>query len=76
MVNGREHAVIVNIGASDIEALSILFQAFMIFLRSINLKQKKGVRGFPFTLPIFKDFESVQFESPVVFFVGENGSGK
>jgi predicted ATPase len=48
----------------------------MIFLRSINLKQKNIDEGFPFTLPIFRNFKSVQFESPVVFFVGENGSGK
>ena len=31
---------------------------------------------FPFPLPIFKQFDSVQFRLSVVFFVGESGSGK
>ena len=48
----------------------------MIFLRSLNLKKKNDKKDFPFTLPIFKNFDSIQFNSPVVFFVGENGTGK
>jgi predicted ATPase len=48
----------------------------MIFLRSIVLKQKIEECSFPFTLPVFKDFEMIEFKSPVTFFVGENGSGK
>lgn len=31
---------------------------------------------FPFTLPVFQNFESLAFPKPVTFFVGENGSGK
>ena len=32
--------------------------------------------GFPWTLPIVKSFEGINFEKPITFFVGENGSGK
>ncbi len=31
---------------------------------------------FPFTLPVFRDFEEIDFHPRVTFFVGENGSGK
>jgi len=31
---------------------------------------------FPWTLPIVKDLEELQFEKNISFFVGENGSGK
>lgn len=31
---------------------------------------------FPFTLPVFRDFEGIDFHPRVTFFVGENGSGK
>ena len=48
----------------------------MIFLRSVNLKTKDNDGRFPLNLPVFSNFNSVQFTSPVTFFVGENGSGK
>ena len=32
--------------------------------------------SFPWTLPIVKNFEELQFDKPISFFVGENGSGK
>jgi len=49
----------------------------MIHLRSIRLKPAaKKHKGFPFNLPLLKTFESMEFRSPVTFFVGENGSGK
>lgn len=31
---------------------------------------------YPFSLPIFNQTEQIRFESPVTFFVGENGTGK
>ncbi|NLS94078.1 MAG: AAA family ATPase [Planctomycetaceae bacterium] len=31
---------------------------------------------YPFSLPIFHETKRIQFESPVTFFVGENGTGK
>lgn len=49
----------------------------MIHLQSINLKPSAAKqRGFPFTLPLVKNFGELELQSPVVFFVGENGSGK
>jgi predicted ATPase len=32
--------------------------------------------GFPFTVPIIRALETLEFDAPVTFFVGENGSGK
>jgi len=32
--------------------------------------------GYPFTLPLIRDFERLAFPSAVTFFAGENGSGK
>ncbi len=31
---------------------------------------------FPFTLPLIKNLEEIEFEKNITFFVGENGSGK
>jgi len=47
----------------------------MIFLRSlsVNLPDKKE---YPFTLPVLQNLESLAFDSPITFFIGENGSGK
>ncbi|MBV8776457.1 MAG: AAA family ATPase [Alphaproteobacteria bacterium] len=33
-------------------------------------------REYPFDIPAIRDFEALDFEQPVTFFVGENGSGK
>jgi predicted ATPase len=32
--------------------------------------------GFPFDVPVVRTFETIDFSTPVTFFVGENGSGK
>ena len=48
----------------------------MIHLRSIGMKDTDVPDRFPFNLPIVKVFAELVFESPVTFFVGENGSGK
>ena len=32
--------------------------------------------GFPWTIPVVAALESLEFDTPVTFFVGENGSGK
>jgi predicted ATPase len=48
----------------------------MIHLRSISLKMKTESDRFPYNLPVVQDFEELLFESPVTFFVGENGSAK
>ncbi len=48
----------------------------MIHLRSIDLKTRSLPEGFPFDLPLVRSFEEMTFDSPVTFFVVENGSGK
>lgn len=47
----------------------------MIHLRQVALR-KTGEDGFPFNVPAIRTLQSVAFESPVTFLVGENGSGK
>jgi predicted ATPase len=47
------------------------------FLKSIELINKDLPNEYPFNLPLFKNGEfRLEFNSPVTFFVGENGSGK
>lgn len=49
----------------------------MIHLRSTSLKAAAAqMEGFPFHLPLVRNFRELEFHSPVTFFVGENGSGK
>ena len=50
----------------------------MPFLRSIEPKPSQGEapRGFPFSVPVVRTLESLEFPTDVTFFVGENGSGK
>ncbi|MFP4460277.1 MAG: AAA family ATPase [Candidatus Zixiibacteriota bacterium] len=47
----------------------------MIYLREISIR-KANSRIFPFNLDIVKNIKGLNFDSPVTFFVGENGSGK
>ena len=47
----------------------------MRFLRSISLKPHLN-RGYPFDLPLIRDFEGIELTQAVTFFIGENGSGK
>ena len=46
------------------------------FIRGIRLEDKTSGGKYPFSIPAVKDIEKVEFESPVTFFVGENGTGK
>ena len=50
----------------------------MVFLKGIRLNEKEGIdrKHYPFNIPALRDFEELPFESPVTFFVGENGMGK
>ncbi len=41
-----------------------------------GLKLRSSGEAFPFTLPVFSHFDTLSFQRPVTFFVGENGSGK
>ena len=46
----------------------------MLYLDEIRLLRDRA--EFPFSLPVFRNFEALRFEAPVTFFVGENGCGK
>lgn len=49
----------------------------MIHLRSIKFQGKEELPNhYPFNLELIKQFSEISFDSPVTFFVGENGSGK
>lgn len=49
----------------------------MSFLKEIRLKSNADLPAeHPFTVPVIESFESLTFDAPVTFFVGENGSGK
>lgn len=45
------------------------------FIRGVRLKKIDEVL-YPFSIPAVRDFESIDFNKPVTFFVGENGAGK
>ncbi len=47
-----------------------------MFLRSIELQAKALPDIYPFTVPAIETLESLEFKTPVTFFVGENGCGK
>jgi predicted ATPase len=49
----------------------------MIYLQSVRQKHKLPPDdGYPFHLPFVQQLEALDFQTPVTFFVGENGSGK
>jgi predicted ATPase len=50
----------------------------MQFLRTIAPKARAidSPRAFPFSVPVVRALESMEFPTPVTFLVGENGSGK
>jgi len=50
----------------------------VIYLKSITIREwnDRETTGFPFSLSIIQSLKEMIFDSPVTFFVGENGSGK
>ena len=48
------------------------------FVRSVVLKRDtvESFDAYPFSIAALRNFDSLDFPSPVTFFVGENGSGK
>jgi predicted ATPase len=49
----------------------------VIHLRSIALDPNRALPDkFPFNVPVIQSLETVEFLTPITFFVGENGSGK
>lgn len=47
----------------------------MIFLSKVN-KFSAECNIYPFSVPAIKNFESIKFNAPITFLVGENGTGK
>lgn len=49
-----------------------------LFIKGIKLKKNKinNFDEYPFNIDIVKNFDELKLESPVTFFVGENGIGK
>lgn len=47
-----------------------------MFLDAIERKSGADLGAFPWTMPVFRWLERVEFRKPVTFLVGENGSGK
>ena len=50
----------------------------MIYLKGIRLNEKEDINRdkYPFNIPALKGFKELSFDTPVTFFVGENGIGK
>lgn len=46
------------------------------FLRSITRPPASWPEGFPFNVPVIRALETLEFDAPITFFVGENGAGK
>jgi predicted ATPase len=36
----------------------------------------KGLKKYPFSIPVIKNFKEIVFKKPITFIIGENGSGK
>jgi predicted ATPase len=48
-----------------------------MYLEALRRKPDERREGdFPWSLPVFRDLERLDFEAPVTFLVGENGAGK
>lgn len=49
----------------------------MVHLRSVTLQHDPPLpEGFPFSVPVIQALDTLDFPTPITFFVGENGSGK
>lgn len=46
------------------------------FIRSIKFTPPADSKKYPFSIPAVKDISKIQFNRPVTFLVGENGTGK
>jgi predicted ATPase len=49
-----------------------------LYISAIRLKKDSGydASAYPFSLPVIQALSTLRLESPVTFFVGENGTGK
>jgi predicted ATPase len=48
----------------------------VVYLSCVRRRGRGEDAGFPWTVPLVASLESIEFTTPVTFFVGENGSGK
>ena len=49
----------------------------MGYLDEVSIDPNQDVpSGYPFEIPVIESFTSIDFDSKVTFFVGENGCGK
>ncbi|WP_300456774.1 AAA family ATPase [Desulfobacula sp.] len=50
----------------------------MIYLKQVNIHSDKFpvLDFYPFHLKIFQDTDTLSFDTPITFFIGENGTGK
>jgi len=50
----------------------------LIYLKQVNIHEEKFpvLDYYPFDLEIFQNTDKVQFDTPITFFCGENGTGK
>lgn len=46
-----------------------------MFIRGVRLSTRDETT-YPYNIPSVRNFEAVEFDAPITFFVGENGSGK
>src|SRR3954467_15066584 len=46
------------------------------FLREVSRREAGDDTRFPFSVPVIRSLTGLPFDTPVTFFVGENGSGK
>ncbi len=47
-----------------------------LYIRGLRLHEEHEKNIYPYNLPIFKNFERIDFENQVTFIIGENGMGK
>lgn len=48
----------------------------MTYLRSVSRPSGEWPDRFPFSVPVIRALDTLEFNAPVTFFVGENGAGK
>ena len=49
-----------------------------LIIKTVSLQRDEveSFEKYPFSIGVVRDFEEINFHSPVTFFIGENGIGK
>jgi predicted ATPase len=81
MGKGRRNYSIVKTSSSRLEYCSINFNGYLcraMHINSIRINPERYPCSefYPFSLDVFKQRQSLDFNRPVTFFIGENGTGK